>query len=285
MPRKMARQTLERHAGACCAGSRPYLGSGLLGSPENRYNLPHFRVHPGNAGNGSQDVSRRHYLGIFCISLATLLLELAFTRVLAVASWYHFAFLIISMALLGFGTSGVVLTLWQSLRERPSIDRSLAALSLLFGCVVFISYWLMQKIPFNPFLLRSDHGQFLFMPLYYAVVAAPFLCSGLTIGLLLFRGRQKADRLYAADLIGAGVGCAAIALVMPIFSCSGSVMVAAALGFLAAAVFGFAEARGLAVAGIVLAVLALPLALTADQLIPISAKAAKHHPLQPKDGV
>ena len=38
-PRKMARQTLERDAGACCAGSRPYLGSGLLGSPENRYNL------------------------------------------------------------------------------------------------------------------------------------------------------------------------------------------------------------------------------------------------------
>jgi hypothetical protein len=50
MPRKMARQTLERHAGACYAGSRHYLGSGLLGSPENRYNLPHFRVHPGNPG-------------------------------------------------------------------------------------------------------------------------------------------------------------------------------------------------------------------------------------------
>src|SRR5262245_11331650 len=50
MPRKMARQTLERHAGACYAGSRPYLGSGVLGSPENRYNLPHFRVHPGNPG-------------------------------------------------------------------------------------------------------------------------------------------------------------------------------------------------------------------------------------------
>jgi hypothetical protein len=48
MPRKMARQTLERHAGACYARSLPYLGSGLLGSPENRYNLPHFRVHPGN---------------------------------------------------------------------------------------------------------------------------------------------------------------------------------------------------------------------------------------------
>jgi hypothetical protein len=51
MPRKMARQTLERHAGARYAGSRPYLGPGLLGSPENRYNLPHFRVHPGNPGS------------------------------------------------------------------------------------------------------------------------------------------------------------------------------------------------------------------------------------------
>jgi hypothetical protein len=50
MPRKMARQTLERHAGASYAGSRAYLGSGLLGSPENRYSLPHLRVHPGNPG-------------------------------------------------------------------------------------------------------------------------------------------------------------------------------------------------------------------------------------------
>ena len=51
----VAAQTLERHAGACYAGSRPYLGPGLLGSPENRYNLPHFRVHPGNPGLGEHD--------------------------------------------------------------------------------------------------------------------------------------------------------------------------------------------------------------------------------------
>src|SRR5262249_15484490 len=50
MPRKMARQTLERHAGACDPGCLPYPGPGLLGSPENRYNWPHFRFHPGNPG-------------------------------------------------------------------------------------------------------------------------------------------------------------------------------------------------------------------------------------------
>jgi hypothetical protein len=57
MPGKMARQTLERHAGASYAGSRPYLGPGLLGSPENRYDLPHFRVHPGNPGLDDADIA------------------------------------------------------------------------------------------------------------------------------------------------------------------------------------------------------------------------------------
>ena len=97
--------------------------------------------------------------------MATLLLELAFTRVLAVANWYHFGFLVISMALLGFGTSGVVLTLWTRLRERAALDRALAALSVAFGGVVLVSYWLMQKIPFDPFRLLSDPKQLLFMPL------------------------------------------------------------------------------------------------------------------------
>src|SRR6516164_11121582 len=122
-------------------------------------------------------MSRRYYAGIFCLSLATLLLELAFMRVLSVANWYHFGFLVISMALLGFGTSGIVLTLWTSLREKASLDQTLAALSVAFGVVVLASYWVMQKIPFEPFELLRDRRQLLFMPLYYVVAASPFFCS------------------------------------------------------------------------------------------------------------
>ena len=228
-------------------------------------------------------MSRRHYVGVFCLSFATLLLELALTRVLSVANWYHFGFMVISVALLGFGTSGVVLTLWTNLRERASIDHTLAALSIAFGIIAVSSYCLMQVIPFDPFELLSDWRQLLFMPLYYIVAAAPFFCSGLAIALLLFRGRESANRLYAADLLGAGLGCAAIAVVMPVFGGSGSVLVAAALGFIAALAFGFTEARPLAGAGITLAILALPLAFIADKLIPISVTSSKHHGLQPID--
>src|SRR6266850_475406 len=101
--------------------------------------------------NNQIQIARRHYAGIFLFSLATLLLELALTRVLSVALWYHFGFLIISTALLGFGASGVVLALWPGLRERVSLDRALASLALAFGVTTVICFWLMQRIPFDPF--------------------------------------------------------------------------------------------------------------------------------------
>src|SRR5947209_14838938 len=151
----------------------------------------------------SETIGRHHYVGIFLLSLATLLLELSLTRVLSVALWYHFGFLVISTALLGFGTSGVALALWTSLRERAPLDRALAALSLAFGVVTVLSFWLMQRVPFDPFSLLSDRRQLLFMPLYYVLIAAPFFCSGLAIALLFTRGPRDVNRLYAFDLLGA----------------------------------------------------------------------------------
>src|SRR5258708_39576553 len=93
----------------------------------------------------------QHYTGIVLLSLATLLLELALTRVLSVANWYHFGFLVISTALLGFGASGVTLSLWTKLRKEAPLDRALASLALLFGFISLASFWLMQRIPFDPF--------------------------------------------------------------------------------------------------------------------------------------
>src|SRR5438445_8624678 len=112
-----------------------------------------------------EQISWYHYVGIFLFSLATLLLELALTRVLSVALWYHFGFLIISTALLGFGMSGVVLALWKGLRERAPLDRALALLGLLFGVLTVVCFWLLQRIPFDPFSLFSDKRQLGFMPL------------------------------------------------------------------------------------------------------------------------
>jgi hypothetical protein len=231
--------------------------------------------------NGSRgSVNRQHYLGIFLLSMATLLLELALTRVFSVALWYHFGFLVISTALLGFGTSGVVLALWTNLREHAPLERTLAVLSLAFSGTTVLSFWLMQRIPFDPFSLLADRRQLLFMLLYYIITATPFFFSGLALALLFTRGARDINRLYAFDLLGAGLGCAAIALVMPAFGGSGSVVCAAVVGSLAAIIFSFSQARQLAAFGLVFALALFALAFVADRVLPITVTPNKRRPQQ-----
>jgi len=70
----------------------------------------------------SETFGRRHSVGMFLLSLATLLLELALTRVLSVALWYHFGFLIVSTALLGFGIDAM-LARWRRCSQACTADR------------------------------------------------------------------------------------------------------------------------------------------------------------------
>jgi spermidine synthase len=226
-------------------------------------------------------VARRHYIGIFLLSFATLLLELSLTRVFSVASWYHFGFLVISTSLLGFGASGVTLSLWSYLRERAPLDPALAILSLAFGIVTLGSFRLMQSIPFDPFSMLLDKRQLIFTAVYFLMLAAPFFCSGMGIALLFTRGTSNVGLLYAADLLGAGLGCAALAIVMPEFGGSGSVVVAAAIGSLAAVVFGLSRARGLMITGVAISLTTIVLAFMAEQELPITVVSNKHHRLQP----
>src|SRR3954462_15658916 len=169
----------------------------------------------------------KYFIGIFLVSLATLLLELSLTRVMSVSLWYHFGFLVISTALLGFGTSGVVLASWKGLRERYDLAKSLGMLSLLFGFVTIGSFWLLQHIPFNPFSIATDRTQLYIMPLYYLTVSAPFFISGLAISLLFTRMTKNMSRLYAFDLLGAAIGCLLIVWAMPALGGTGSVILAA----------------------------------------------------------
>ncbi|HXM94129.1 MAG TPA: hypothetical protein VOA64_07720 [Candidatus Dormibacteraeota bacterium] len=227
------------------------------------------------------EIRWHHYIGIVLLSLATLLLELALTRTLSVSNWYHFGFLVVSTALLGFGAAGVTLSLWRKLREEFPLDDSLAYLSMLFAFVSLASFALMQRVPFRPFQLLLDRWQLLYMPLYYVTLAAPFYCSGLAISLLLTRGGRHVNRLYGADLLGAGFGCAGICLVLPALGGSGSVVIGAFFGVMAALAFYSFRSSRLTVFGIVSAVALLVLAFVAERALPIIVIPAKIHPLLP----
>jgi hypothetical protein len=225
--------------------------------------------------NANSTFCIRHAAGLFLLSLATLLLELSLTRVLSVTLWYHFGFLVISTALLGFGVSGVMLATWCALGNTPRLDRALSFFALGFSVAVIASFWCMQRIPFDPFALATDHRQLLFMPLYLIVVAVPFFFAGGAISLLLTRSGPSVNRLYAFDLLGAGLGCALVAWVMPHLGGSGSVLFSALMGTLAAVLFaGRANlvpgvASGLAAIGLLFA------SFHGDRVIPIHVGAFK----------
>src|SRR5205085_1357608 len=79
------------------------------------------------------------YFGIGFTTLATLVLELALTRIFSVVFYYHFAFLAISVALFGLGAGGVcsyVITV-----RRGDLYRKLGMLAVAGSVAVIGALW------------------------------------------------------------------------------------------------------------------------------------------------
>src|SRR5512147_1086009 len=102
---------------------------------------------------------------IFLTSCASLAYEVALTRIFSISLWYHFAFMIISIAMLGFAASGTALSLFPRLRE---ID-NLPLYALLLGGAIPASYLLANRVPFDPVRLGWESVQFLYIGCYYLI--------------------------------------------------------------------------------------------------------------------
>ena len=88
--------------------------------------------------------------GILLLSAATLLFEITLTRVFSVAQWYHFAFMVVSLALLGFGASGSFLSLFpRLLTKKPGHVLAVCAALFSLGCLG--SYLAVNRIPFDSY--------------------------------------------------------------------------------------------------------------------------------------
>jgi hypothetical protein len=170
------------------------------------------------------------YVGIWFISASTLLFEVALLRTFSIALWYHFSFMVVSIALLGYGASGSFLMLSGRLREKTHL---LGASPALFALFAPVSYIIANRIPFDPARLAWDVHQLLFIVLYYIILSVPFIFSGLTIALALTTMAEKAGRVYAWDLLGAGSGPAIALLLFPLLGGEGVILASSAGGFIA----------------------------------------------------
>jgi len=149
---------------------------------------------------------------IFLCSSSSLAYEIALTRIFSISLWYHFAFMIISIAMLGIGASGTVLSLYPKLRNISNIG----IYSLLLGSGISLSYLLSNQIPFDPVKLSWSKMQLLYIGIYYITLSIPFFFTGLIVAAAFYFISEKSGLLYGADLLGAGIGSIGVLYLMTI---------------------------------------------------------------------
>ncbi len=147
------------------------------------------------------------YAGLFLVALSTLMYEILLTRIFSVTMWYHFAFVAISVALFGMTIGGLIVYLIPDRFPGDKVNDRLIFFSLLFAVSVVLSFLTQLSIPFVPkWSLAGVYS----IGLLYLVISVPFICSGVCVCLALTRFPKQVSRLYAADLVGAAVGAAAL---------------------------------------------------------------------------
>ncbi len=156
-----------------------------------------------------QQLFRIRLLALFMASAALIAYEVAVMRIFAVGSWSNFGSLVISIALLGFGLAGTLLTLLNH-RLRQHAARLLKVTSILLGPTLAVSYIAAQRVPFNPVMIGTDPTQFVWVGLYYVIYAVPFFIGAVFIGTIFVDLQQKIHQVYFWNMLGSGIGGAFI---------------------------------------------------------------------------
>ena len=199
---------------------------------------------------------------IALVSAAAIGYEILLLRLFSIIQWHHFAYMIISLALLGYGVSGTFLAIAGRWPQR-SYTALFAANAVFFGFSSVGCFLLAQRVPFNPLELLWEPRQFLLLAAIYVLLSIPFFFAANCIGLSFYRFRGRVGRIYGSDLLGAGVGAAGVIVLLLALSPSEALRALGALGPVAAAlaVFGSGVNRRWLAAALLAATAAVPLLL------------------------
>ena len=156
---------------------------------------------------GSKSTDMRVWISLFVMSLSVVAFEIHLMHFYSVVQWQHFASMVISIALLGFGASGTLISVfrnWMLKNSRLLIPLFMMTSGLLMLTVLPLSRLEMFRL--DTFTLFAERSQFLKLSINYLLFFLPFLFAALSIGLVLVKKASKIGNYYFADLVGAGFG-------------------------------------------------------------------------------
>jgi hypothetical protein len=185
--------------------------------------------------------SRRPLVAVGCVAAALLITELALTRIFSVIMYYHFAFLAISIALFGLSASGVFAYLRRHHLDSRPIDALLSSRSLVYAACTVASLFVLVRLRVG---LNYSPRNLGLMLAIYALAAVPFFTGGLVITLAISRLSSRINAVYAADLIGAALGCLVLIPMLDRLGAPGVVLIAAGLATAGAVLFAAPGRQG-----------------------------------------
>jgi hypothetical protein len=169
------------------------------------------------------------------LSMAALAYEILLTRLFSLIQWHHFAYMMISLAMLGYGAAGTLVALRRE-ALLSHFETAFAAAAGLFGVTAVVCFLLAQAIPFNPLEAFWDGRQFLRLALVYLCLFVPFLFAATALCLAFSRHGDQAPRLYGADILGAAAGSLGVVGLLFLAPPMRVLAITGGLGLLAAAV-------------------------------------------------
>jgi spermidine synthase len=169
--------------------------------------MPVITPTPAPASSSTEIPEKTLLAGLALTSFAALLLELSLTRLFSVVLFYHFAFLAISIALLGLGAGGVFAYLLKG-KIAGTDTRTLAARLCMTNAVVVLV--MLEVVLHVPVALDVSWGNLARMTEIYLAAAVPFFLTGLLFAVVFARETRRIPRLYSADLGGGALACLAV---------------------------------------------------------------------------
>ncbi|OGU68862.1 MAG: hypothetical protein A2W30_01155 [Ignavibacteria bacterium RBG_16_36_9] len=152
------------------------------------------------------------------LSAAIIAFQLSLIQILSIIQWHHFAYMVISIALLGFGAAGTVL----SLAKKFFIEKAeliLPGLMTLSGLAMALSVSVAQTeaLRFDSYLLFADYSHLWKLLTTYLLFFIPFFLGALAIGIIFIKYIDRIGVLYFANMVGSGLGGVAAVILMWIF--------------------------------------------------------------------
>jgi hypothetical protein len=146
-------------------------------------------------------------IAIGLLSAAVIAWQLALIQILSVAHWHHFAYMVLSVAMLGFGASGTLLALFRK-NFLTASGFLIPLLMLLTSLAMASSVYLVENVVggFDTWLLFIDNREIMSLFLVYLLYTLPFLTGALAIGLVLTRYAADIGRIYFFSMAGSGAG-------------------------------------------------------------------------------